>query len=445
VNLDDVKALPGVLGDYIGFEVNEGDLLFTRYSGNADLVGACGVVPFVSTPTIHPDKLIRGVVRRDLADPRFIALAVNCGKSREYIDEQTKTTAGQVGISGRQLKATPVPLPPLVEQQRIVAKVDELMRLIDDFEAKLAKKREVQARLRTSALDALTMAERPEEVASAWERVTDSFDVLFERADGIAQMRRSILEQASRGRLTQRRASDEAVESLWNRIVAERTSFDGGRRRGRSATAGDDEEAVIEPHPVPTGWRWCRLADVAGHIVDGTHRTPKYTNTGIPFISAKDIAAGAMSFDRCRYISGEEFEILADRCRPKRGDVLVQKSGSIGEVAVVDTDRPFTLFESVALIPVVPSVDPRFIAHVTHLAASGSFGREHQKGIGVTHLHLVDLRRLPIPLPPPEEQRRIVAKVDALMKLCDDLEAKLGAKEATAKRLAQAVVAKVVA
>ena len=128
------------------------------------------------------------------------------------------------------------------------------------------------------------------------------------------------------------------------------------------------------------------------------------------------------------------------RCRPKRGDVLVQKSGSIGGVAVVETDRTFTLFESVALIPVVPSVDPYFVAHVTHLGASGQFGRENQRGVGVTHLHLVDLRRLPFPLPPLGEQRRIVAKIEQVMKLCDDLEAKLKEKEEAASKLVEAAV-----
>jgi type I restriction enzyme S subunit len=343
-------------------------------------------------------------------------------------------------ISKDDLVALVMLVPPPAEQKRIVAKIDELMRLIDDLEAKQAKKREVQTRFRTSVLDTLTRAEGAEELGAAWKRVAGNFDIVFAAAQSVTSLRRLLWEMATRGQLGTERSSDEPVGALWDRIQQERGGLLEGRRRGGRGHQAESDEPAAQPHPIPASWLWCRLGDVAGHIVDGTHHTPTYVSDGVAFISAKDVKGGTLSFDKCKYITADEFAQLANRCRPKRGDVLITKSGSIGEVAVVDTDRVFTLFESVALVPVVPSVDARFIAYVAYLGASGQFGNDNQKGVGVTHLHLVDLRKLPVPLPPLAEQKRIVAKVESLMKLCDDLEARLRAKETTAAKLVEAVV-----
>jgi type I restriction enzyme S subunit len=147
VNVDDIRHLPGRFSDYEGFEVHEGDLLFTRYSGNTHFVGICGVVPPLPQKLVHPDKLIRGILVPGMLVADYIALAINCGESRRYIDRCLKTTAGQVGISGRQLKRTPVPIPPLAEQKRIVAKVEQLMKLCDALEAALRRSEDRAAKL----------------------------------------------------------------------------------------------------------------------------------------------------------------------------------------------------------------------------------------------------------------------------------------------------------
>lgn len=147
VNMTEIRFLPGKPGDYDGAFVKPGHLLFTRYSGNAEFVGACGVVPEGANAVVHPDKLIRGEVVPGLVDARFVALAMSSGASRAYVDRCAQTTAGQIGISGKQLKAAPVPLAPLAEQRRIVAKVEQLMALCDDLEAKLRRAEDRAAKL----------------------------------------------------------------------------------------------------------------------------------------------------------------------------------------------------------------------------------------------------------------------------------------------------------
>ena len=149
LNVDDIRYAPEKTPDYERFLVDEGDLLFTRYSGNPEFVGACALVPPGADGVLHPDKLIRAVVDRDVADPAFLQLACTAGQTWEEIRDRRKTTAGQVGIAGKQLGEVSVPLPALDVQRRVVAHVTPLLRSLGQAEqhfdrarARLAKYRE---------------------------------------------------------------------------------------------------------------------------------------------------------------------------------------------------------------------------------------------------------------------------------------------------------------
>jgi type I restriction enzyme S subunit len=193
LDVNDVRYAPVAEDQVSRFLVDEGDLLFTRYSGNAELVGACARVPKLSRPTLHPDKLIRAVVDRTQVDPAFLEMACATARSRDEIRARRKTTAGQVGIAGGQLKSVPIPLPPLEEQQRIVAKVEERLSVIDAMRASIER-----AERRSAAL------------------------------------RRSILERAFRGELVPQDPSDEPASVLLDRLRAERAATTLTRGRARS-------------------------------------------------------------------------------------------------------------------------------------------------------------------------------------------------------------------
>jgi len=153
VDLRDIRHLSlshaGKLGQY---ELTEGDLLFTRYNGNPELVGVCGCVRDNPSGTVYPDKLIRGRVQPDAALPKFIEVAVNTGESRSFLASRVRTTAGQAGISGADLKATPVPLPPLAGQHRIVAEVERRLSVVEQLEASVQANLQRAARLRQAIL-----------------------------------------------------------------------------------------------------------------------------------------------------------------------------------------------------------------------------------------------------------------------------------------------------
>jgi len=171
-----------------------GDLLFTRYNGNPEFVGACAVVPMTKGPVLHPDKLIRVVVRMEVADSTYVAIAVSAGTSRSFIEGVTKTTAGQAGISGGDLKLVPVPVAPLPEQRRIVVEVDRQLSFLD-----------------------------------ACERAVDAGLVRS------AALRRSILKAAFEGGLVEQDPTDEPASVLLERIRAERAA--APKTRTRRATA----------------------------------------------------------------------------------------------------------------------------------------------------------------------------------------------------------------
>jgi len=152
LRIDDVRYAhpePDGADDYA---VASGDLLFTRYSGNPSYVGAAAVVPEAGRGVLHPDKLIRVVADEAKALPEWIAAYVSVGEGRRQVEQRLKTTAGQVGISGRQLKSVPIAVPSLDYQRSAVARIGTVLADQDRIEKQLAKLRAKSSALRQSIL-----------------------------------------------------------------------------------------------------------------------------------------------------------------------------------------------------------------------------------------------------------------------------------------------------
>lgn len=181
VDLEEVRYLSNVEGDVSGYFVEDGDLLFTRYNGSVDLLGVAGVVRGSTQPTLHPDKLIRvkAVPFAPLAD--YLEIACNVGISRRHMEGRARTTAGQTGISGADIREMPIPLPPLSEQEKIVSEVAERLTII-----------------------------------SAAQQQIDS-DLLRS-----SRLRQCILKQAFEGKLVPQDRNDEPASALLERIKAQR-------------------------------------------------------------------------------------------------------------------------------------------------------------------------------------------------------------------------------
>lgn len=152
LDTSDRRFLGDWRSEYKSYVLEEGDLLFTRYNGSRDYVGVCAAVRGMTFPMLHPDKLIRVKLDRGRILPEYAELALNTGLSRLFIESRIRTTAGQSGISGTDVKQTPIPLPPIWEQERISNEV--FTRIAEsDTEARLiALAIQRSARLRQSVL-----------------------------------------------------------------------------------------------------------------------------------------------------------------------------------------------------------------------------------------------------------------------------------------------------
>ena len=150
--VDDIRYAAISPSDAAGYFIEDGDLLFTRYSGNPAYVGACARVRSLPRPTLHPDKLIRVAVDRDRVDPGFVEIALAVGPGRAAIEARLKTTAGQVGIAGGRLRTVPIPLPPLDVQRRIVDEVEAQLSLLSSLERQVVLVRQREPRLRQAIL-----------------------------------------------------------------------------------------------------------------------------------------------------------------------------------------------------------------------------------------------------------------------------------------------------
>lgn len=186
---------------------------------------------------------------------------------------------------------------------------------------------------------------------------------------------------------------------------------------------------------LPRGWEWSKLGNISPKITDGTHITPRYCEFGIPFISVKDIYNKKISFDKCRFISIEEHELLKKRCFPEYGDVLITKSGTIGRTAIIKTKDEFSLFVSVALIKINNSIiNSNYVGYSLENFITTLDIKQDVKGGVIKNLHIEDIKELKIKIPPLNEQHRIVAKIEELF---TQLDAGIASLHAVQVRLGQ--------
>ncbi|MBV3395185.1 restriction endonuclease subunit S [Prevotella copri] len=174
-----------------------------------------------------------------------------------------------------------------------------------------------------------------------------------------------------------------------------------------------DEEIPFE---VPKGWEWCRFSSLYLSLTDGTHSTPKYTLTGIPFISVKDISSGIIDFSNTKYISKEEHQKLSDRCHPQKGDLLLSKVGTTGIPALVTTDKEFSLFVSVALIKLTQNkFSNEFLVFMILSPLVQEQAKENTRGVGNKNWVLSAVSKTLMVVPPLEEQERIKNRLNLVL------------------------------
>lgn len=186
-----------------------------------------------------------------------------------------------------------------------------------------------------------------------------------------------------------------------------------------------------QPYKVPGNWCWVRLEALCSiPITDGTHKTPTYCKEGegVPFISAKDVTSGKISWEKIKYIPTELHEELYKRLAPQVDDILLAKNGTTGVAAIVDEEKIFDIYVTLAVLrPNKNMILPSYLLNAINSPICKNQFDEHLTGIGVPNLHLRDIKVTSIPLPPRKEQERIVNVVERLFADLDEAKEKLTA------------------
>ena len=249
------------------------------------------------------------------------------------------------------------------------------------------------------------------------------------------ELKNSILQLAIQGKLVEQRAEEGTGREVLEKILAAKNA-EGAKKVGVKSHAKSAKSAKIgscvsreeipddeKPFDIPESWEWARLGEVVNSLTDGTHRTPKYATTGIKFVSVKNMSGGFLSFDNTKFITLSEHEELIKRCRPERGDMLLSKVGTTGVPAIVDTDEPFSIFVSVALLKYNHNfLDERFLYYLLKSPLVQMQAEGNTRGVGNKNWVLDAIAKTMVVLPPLAEQRRIVAKIEELLPLVERYE-----------------------
>ncbi len=436
VSLADTREVPIRRQDIDKYLLRDGDILITRVNGSADIVGQFNLVEG-ELHAIYCDHFIRLRVSRDILDPRYLALFGGSEVIRSRISNLFISTAGQKTVNQGHIGSLPIAIPPLSEQARIVARVDELMRLCDALEAKSRLEAEQHARLLGTLLGTLTDSSTPEELAANWQRVADHFDLLLDRPEAVDALEQTVLQLAVRGLLVPQNPSDEPAAFLLNRLHSERARLlrEGVIKKDPSVPPVDDEG----PFPLPPGWEWARLGNLA-NFIDYRGKTPTKTATGVPLITAKNVRQGFINRDPREFIAETAFVGWMTRGKPRVGDLLFTTEAPLGNVAAIDIEERFALAQRVICFSLLEREmsSALLIFLLSPWMQSALTGQA--SGVTAQGIKSARLQLMPIPVPPIAEQRRIASRVGQLRRLCTDLRRRLAGSQAAQSHLAEALV-----
>ena len=337
-----------------------------------------------------------------------------------------------------------IPVPPLAEQHRIVAKVDELMALCDQLEEEQENNLETLETLVSTLLDALTSAAADaSQFAVAWKRIQDNFDILFTTESSVDQLKQTILQLAVMGKLVEQDPGDEPVKILLERIAIKKEKMIREKRIPKQKPIPEISEAQ-KYIPLPQGWHYTKIDTLCGWITSGsTPQKSEFTEEQkIPYLKVYNIREQIIDFAyKPQFITESCHKSLLKRSILRPGDVVMNIVGPpLGKTAIIPNDFPeWNCNQAIAFFRLI---EPALNSYIHLFLKSGTFlsnielvGTAGQDNISVTKS-----RNIVIPLPPLAEQHRIIATVDEMIKLCDQLKAKLSQAKETQLTLADSLV-----
>jgi type I restriction enzyme, S subunit len=332
-----------------------------------------------------------------------------------------------------------VALPPLAEQHRIVAKVDELMALCDRLEAEQADAGAAHARLVATLLGTLTQSAD----AANWQRLAEHFDTLFTTEASLDALKQTILQLAVMGKLVPQDPNDEPASELLKRVAKERARLEaeGACRKLKPVLPVGDEEQAFS---LPIGWKWSRFSAYAIDVSTGPfgsmlHQTD-YVLGGIPLVNPSHMIGGRIVPEKHVAVAESKAMELSNY-RLQDGDIVMARRGEVGRTALVTRNEDGWLCGTGSFVIRLASEAPRrFIVMLFRAASVRRYLGDEAVGTTMVNLNHGILNNMPVAIPPFAEQHRIVAKVDELLALVDRLKADLADSSAQQERLATTLI-----
>ena len=252
-------------------------------------------------------------------------------------------------------------------------------------------------------------------------------------------LRQSILQQAVEGKLCEQGPNDEPASVLLEKIKAEKERLIAEKKikKQKPLPPISEEEKTLD---LPKGWEWCRLGELVTSVTDGPHYSPEYHDKGIPFISGRNITLKGIDFSTAKFISPQLHEELSKRCRPETGDILYTKGGETGKAVVNDIDFEFNVWVHVAVLKPSTFVYNKYLALALNSPHCYALSQKYTHGTGNRDLGLTRMIKITVPLPPANEQQRIVQRVTKLMGQCNLLERELSISKKYASQLMESVL-----
>lgn len=285
------------------------------------------------------------------------------------------------GLSNEAIHKVVLPLAPLEEQHRIVAKIEELLPYVDRY-------------------------------ATAYEKL-EQFNAKFPE-----DMKKSILQYAIQGKLVEQRPEEGTGKELYRQIQTEKQRLikEGKIKKEKPLPKITEDEL---PFDIPKSWKLCRLSDVID-VRDGTHDSPKYVPVGIPLVTSKNLVNGVIDYGNVKYITQEDADKINVRSMVDDDDILFAMIGSIGNPVLVKKDREFCI-KNMALFKRFANTDIS-MRYVYWFLFYAQYKLKKEASGGVqSFISLSRFREYLIPLPPVAEQNRIVAKLEEILPLCERL------------------------
>jgi type I restriction enzyme S subunit len=360
--------------------------------------------------------------RKELS-PRFLSIFLASPSVQRMIDE-IQVGATRQALTKAMIEQFEIPLPPLAEQKRIVAKVDELMALCDRLEAQQQERQTRHADLARASLARFAAAPTPA-----------NLHFLFHKSYPIppADLRKSILTLAVQGKLVPQDSKDEPAEDFLSRLDLKSTV--------------DLPDCAEEDNRLPPSWIRVRFEDIAlvsGGVTLGRKLGEKKTVT-LPYLRVANVKRGEIDLTTIKEVSIGENEI--ERYALCENDLLMTEGGDwdkVGRAAIWRSEIPVCLHQNHVFRARMRSIEILpfwFERYFNSPIGRSYFESASKQTTNLASINMRQVRSCPIPFPPLAEQRRIVAKVGQLMALVDALETQLAAFRATAKNLLEALVA----